>query len=128
MIYRPTLAALVVPLLVAGCASSSSNMRVGTDTSYMSLKDQREASVTVKVYDKAPAGATAMGVVDASRCHRNAMHTAPSDAEVLIDLKAAAFARGADGITDVKIESSSGLMQNCWSIITGKATALAVPK
>jgi len=123
-----TFAALSVSLVVAGCASSSANMRVGTDTSYMSLKDQREASMTVKVYPKAPEGASSMGVVDASRCHRNSLQAAPTDAEVTLDLKAAAYARGADGITDVQIEKSSGLLLNCWQIITGKATAIALPK
>lgn len=109
-----------------GCATSSSNMRIGTDTSYMSLRDQREAQTLVKEYREMPSGATKAGTVDASRCHRNSLQGAPSEADVLIDLKAAAYARGADGITDVKITTGSGLLLNCWSILTGTATALTV--
>lgn len=124
------LLSLSVPLafLLLGCANHSSNMRVGTDQSYMSLRDQREASLIVKQYPKMPADATQIGKVDASRCHRNALQGAPSDAEVLIDLKAAAYAKGADGITDVAISSSSGLLLNCWSITTGTATAFTVSR
>jgi len=116
----------VSALLVTGCANNSANMRVGTDTSYISLKDQREAQKTIKVFPRVPEGASSLGTVDASRCHRNSLQAPPSDAEVTLDLKAAAYARGADGITDIKIEKSSGLLQNCWAIITGTATAVAL--
>lgn len=121
---------LTVPVafLLLGCANHSSNMRVGTDQSYMSLRDQREASVIVKQYSQMPVDAMKIGKVDASRCHRNALQGAPSDAEVLIDLKAAAYAKGADGITDVSISSSSGLLLNCWSITTGTAIAFTLTR
>jgi hypothetical protein len=98
-------------------------MRVGTDQTYLSLKDQRDASLTVKEYPKVPDGSLAVGKVDASRCHRNALHTAPSETEILIDLKAVAFAKGADGIAEVKYSKGTGLLQNCWSILNGEAIA-----
>lgn len=122
------LLALIACTFFYGCASNSANMRVGTDMTYLSLKDQREASLSVREYDALPPGAQNLGTVDASRCHRNTLQAQPTDAELKLDLKVAAYARGADGITNIKIQSSSGLLQNCWSIINGTATALTVRK
>ncbi len=123
------LSAVAVCMLVnIGCASNSSNMRVGTEQSYVSLKDQREAIAEVKEYSSLPEGAKRISKVDASRCHRNAMQTEPTEDEVLVDLKVAAYAKGADGIMDVKIEKVSGLLQNCWNILTGEATAIMLRK
>lgn len=121
---------ILVATLVAlgGCANNSANMRVGTDMTYASLKDQREANQAIQVTDRMPPGAVTVGNVDASRCHRNTMQAAPTDAEIITDLKVAAYARGADGITAVDITSSSGLMLNCWKIINGKAQAFQVKK
>lgn len=115
-------------LLLSGCANNSANMRVGTDMSYLSLKDQREASLTVREYDSMPSGGVKIGTVDASRCHRNTLQAQPTEVEIRADLKVAAYARGGDGITDILIERSSGLMQNCWAILNGSATALTIKK
>lgn len=117
---------LVVPLLcavMAGCASTSANMRVGDDMSYVSLKDQRDAMSTVKVLDKLPEGAVSLGLVRASRCYRNTLQAAPSEDDVLADLKIAAYAKGADFLTAVRTYKESGLLQNCWSILNAEATA-----
>lgn len=119
---------LCTTFLLVGCATNSSNMRVGTDVSYLSLKDQREVIPTVKEYATIPSGSNDLGKVDAARCHRNGFQNEPTENEVKIDLKAAAYARGADGIADVKIDKVSGLMQNCWYILNGEATAFAFPK
>lgn len=118
----------VLLLSLIGCATNSSNMRVGTDVSYLSLKDQREVIPTVKEFGVSPSGAMDLGKVDAARCHRNGFQTEPTENEVKIDLKAAAYARGADGIADIKIDRVSGLMQNCWYILNGEATAFSLPK
>lgn len=112
----------------SGCATNSSNMRIGTDQSYLSLKDQREAAVVVREYSSLPDGAVKLGKVDAARCHRNALQTAPTEDEVKIDLKAAAYGKGADGITDIKITKVSGLLQNCWNTLNGEAAAIAIRK
>lgn len=109
--------------LFVGCASQSANMRVGSAQSYMSLKDQREAALTVKEYPTVPEGAKVLGSVDASRCHRNSLDAAPDDALLLTDLKAAAYARGADGIAGIMLSKESGLLKNCWYIATARATA-----
>lgn len=128
MKHRHLLLSLLLAASATGCATNSSNMRVGTDQSYMSLKDQREAAIVVREYPSFPDGAVRLGKVDAARCHRNSLQTAPTEDEVKVDLKAAAYAKGADGIVDVRISSGSGLLQNCWKILNGEATAIAIRK
>lgn len=114
--------------LIAGCSSHSSNLQVGNEQSYASIKDQREAVRTVKVYDTLPKGAEVVSKVSAGRCHRSFVEQAPEEATVLIDLKVAAYAQGADGITDVAISKDSGLNRNCWYVLGGTATAFTLPK
>ena len=92
--------------------------------SYASLSDQREASKSIQVVDSAPSGSKSLGVVDAGRCHRSFVETSPAEQMVLLDLKIAAYALGADAITDVHIEKQSALTKNCWYMLDGKATAL----
>jgi hypothetical protein len=113
-------------LLLAGCGSHSSNLQVGNEQSYASLKDQREAVRTVKVYEALPAGAEPLTTVSAGRCHRSFVEEAPTEANILIDLKVAAFAQGADGITGVKITKESGLNRNCWYVLGGTAQAFTL--
>lgn len=112
--------------LVSGCSSYSSNLQVGNDQSYASLKDQREAVRTVKVYKSLPTGAEVISVVSAGRCHRSFVEEAPSEETVLMDLKIAAYAKGADGITDVSISKDSGLNRNCWYVLGGTAKAVTL--
>lgn len=120
---KSTIAIAALLAALSGCANTSANMKLGTDMTYMSLKDQREATRAVQEYPEAPKGAKMIGQVDAARCHRYTTQAPPTDAELLLDLKVAAYARGADGITSIKIEKGTGLMQNCWSIINGTAQA-----
>ncbi|MBF8730484.1 hypothetical protein IRZ59_08490 [Pseudomonas guariconensis] len=112
--------------LISGCGSHSSNLQVGNEQSYASLKDQREAVRTIKEYKVLPAGAQIVSEVSAGRCHRSFVEDAPSEATVLIDLKVAAFAQGADGITDVAISKESGLSRNCWYVLSGTAKAFTL--
>lgn len=125
-IFQCFAAAVVVSL--AGCSTYSSNMRVGNDMSYASLGDQRTASQTIRVLDAAPSDAEDMGELDAGRCHRSFVETSPAEQAVLLDLKIAAYALGADAITDVKIEKQSALTKNCWYMLDGKARALRLNK
>ncbi|MBT9467198.1 hypothetical protein [Hydrogenophaga sp.] len=125
---RSTIALAALLAAITGCASNSANMRVGTDMTYLSLKDQREATQAVQVYPQPPQGATMLGQVDASRCHRNTLQAPPTDTELLLDLRIAAYARGADGIASVKIEKATGLLQNCWAITNGTAQAFQLKK
>jgi hypothetical protein len=98
-------------------------MRIGSETIGLSLQDQRAASQTVAKADAVPQGASIVGAVDASRCHRFQGDIEPTDELVLGDLKAAAYARGADGVAAVSIVREIGLTRNCWYILTGRATA-----
>lgn len=124
---RLVVASLLLVTLT-GCGSHSSNLQVGNEQSYASLKDQREAVRTVQQYDTLSAGAQALTEVSAGRCHRSFVEEAPQEATVLNDLKIAAYAQGADGITDVVIAKESGLNRNCWYVLTGKARAFTLRK
>lgn len=92
--------------------------------SYASLGDQRAASQTIRVLEVVPEGAELIGEVDAGRCHRSFVETSPAEQAVLLDLKIAAYALGADAITDIQIEKQSALTKNCWYMLDGKAKAL----
>lgn len=111
-----------------GCSTYSSNMRVGNDMSYASLGDQRAASRTISVLESAPSDSSDLGTIDAGRCHRSFVETAPAEAAVLMDLKIAAYVLGADAITDVSIEKQSALTKNCWYMLDGEARALRLPE
>lgn len=120
------LAAFAIVVIMSGCSSYSSNLQVGNDQAYSSLRDQREAVRTINVTSALPAGAQLLDVVSAGRCHRSFVEEAPTEATVLMDLKIAAYAKGADGITDVAIEKNSGLNRNCWYVLGGTAKAYVV--
>ena len=119
-------AALLAAVALSGCSTYSSNMRVGNDMTYASLGDQRAASQSVQVLDEPPAGATVIGPVDAGRCHRSFVETSPSEQQVLLDLKIAAYALGADAISNVVIDKQSAITKNCWYMLDAKAKALRI--
>ena len=102
-------------------------MQVGTSQSYLSIGEQREALRAVREEAALPQGVKGLGSVDAQRCHRNSNDIEPTDDLVTIDLRVAAFARGADGIAQVKTEKQSGLIKNCWYVLTAVATMFADP-
>lgn len=113
---------------LAGCSSYSSNMQVGNDQSYTSLKDQRDAMKSVQVYQVAPSGAKDLGEVSAARCYRSFVEDSPTEETLITDLKIAAYARGADGITQPVIEKKSALNKNCWYVLDGKARSFSIPQ
>ena len=115
-------------LMLTGCASDSANMRIGTSQSNVSLSDQRQASQVISVSDQVPIGAVVIGDVDASRCHRYAYDKPPTGENVISDLKMAAFARGADGLANIRIDKKSALLKDCWHTLVGKATIYTIPK
>jgi len=112
---------------LAGCASHSTNLQIGNELSYTSLKEHRDAVRTVKVHDFLPKGAEILGEVSASRCHRNSLHEPPREESVVADLQVSAYVNGADGITAVKIEKASALSSNCWHVLNGTAIAFTQP-
>lgn len=113
-------------LLASGCATSA-NPQVGTSQNYVSLADQRAALEAVRVETSVPPGARVLGKVDAERCHRRMGEIEPTPELVSTDLRVAAYARGGDGITDIKIESQMGLLKNCWYVLVGSATVFEDP-
>jgi len=108
---------------LSGCGTYSSNFRVGNEMSAVSLEDQRRASTTVVVVDEIPRGAALLGEVDAGRCHQSIVEVAPSKASLLLDLKIAAYALGADAIADVDIEYETAFSKDCWYMLDGSAKA-----
>lgn len=122
-----TIIAALLALPLAACGSQSANMMVGTGQSYTSLADQREALRTVQVTDGVPEGATVLGPVDASRCHRRFTDEAPTEELVRNDLRVTAFARGADGVAGVIVEKRSALVDNCWWSLVARGTMYRKP-
>lgn len=121
-----SIGSIVTAATLSACGMHSSNIRMGNEQSLMSLKDQHDAAISVREYVSTPAGARVIGRVDAARCHRYSNQSPPTEASVLADLKDAAYAKGANGITDVAIVKKSGITLDCWHILDGTATAIAV--
>jgi len=121
---------VIAPLVLylAGCATQSTNMRIGNEQTYTSLEAQRQAVLKVAESETLPANAAATGPVDASRYHRYQGDIEPSNEILMDDLKAAAFARGADGIFGVQIAKEGALTRNCWHSITARATMYRLAK
>lgn len=115
--------ACVTVIALSGCATHSSNLRVGNESSLTSLSDQRDAMRAVKEFPTLPSGAETIGTVDVGRCHRSFVTSAPTRENVVADLQVAAYAKGADGITNIVIEKKSGLSDNCWYVLNGTAVA-----
>lgn len=120
----------ILSLLIVNisCITHSANMRIGTDRSYVSLKDQRDAALSIQEFIVAPEGSSVIGKVDASRCHRNGSQLPPTEEDIKLDLKIAAYSIGADGIINITISKQSGLSENCWHILTGEAVAIKFKK
>ena len=118
---RKIFAVAAVALALVGCANPSTNMRIGNEQSYISLQAQREAILSVAESESLPPGAASIGPVDASRCHRVQGDIEPSKEILMGDLKAAAYARGADGVYGVTFVSEMSITRNCWYIITARA-------
>ncbi len=111
-------------LALTGCSTYSSNVRVGNDMSYASLSDQRDAARTIQVVATIPADAEVLGEIDAGRCHRSFVEEGPAEQTVLLDLKIAAYALGADAIADVSMDKRSAVTKNCWYMLDARAKAL----
>lgn len=114
---------LILCLNMFGCASSSSNMRVGQDQTYISLSEQRDAVKNVKIIKNISSDYKLIGHVEASRCHRNFLENEPLTDNIIIDLQVSAFAKGADAITNISFDDSVGgaILKNCWHIKNGYA-------
>jgi hypothetical protein len=117
---------IVVLLLgFCGCASTRvTNVTEGRDLPVgADAETARKASTLIQVTDAPPSGAVIIGPVEAGRGHRDWRNEKPTQSDVINDLKIAAYARGADGISLVKFESHTGLTDNYWWVLQGKAIA-----
>jgi len=119
---------LALTLLLNACSSYSSNMRIGNEMSEASLEDQRNASTTVSVLDEEPVNATFLGNVDAGRCHQSIVEVTPNESSLMLDLKIAAYALGADAIAEVEISKKTAFSKDCWYMLDGEAKAYKLNK
>lgn len=111
---------LMCVLLLAGCATSQ-NVRTSVEGAA-----SPEAQRYVLVADETPPGAKPLGQVTAARCYRNSFDPAPTEQQVTGDLQAEAYARGANGIAQVKIEKAGlTFASNCWQLLKGSAIAFS---
>jgi len=80
------------------------------------LKEQREARLTVKVYQQIPDAAFDVRDIQVQRCHQYLGDDAPSDETLTDDLILAAYTHGLDGVSEIHFEKKGGLLQNCWYV------------
>jgi hypothetical protein len=115
----------VVLALAPGCASTRvTNVTEGRGLPVGANPEiARNATLRVQVTEKVPAGAEVIGPIEAGRGHRDVRNDKPTEADVINDLKLAAYARGADGIAEVKFQTNTGLSDNFWWVLQGRAVA-----
>jgi len=116
----PLIAVITATMLMAGCAPK----QMGGSVSATDVLLVGKANDTVREYYTAPAGSRVIGKVESTRCKRWSDAPVPTRQEIILDLKLAAYRKGASGITDVKIKEGSGLLSNCWNLAEGQATAI----
>lgn len=112
------IAGILGATLLAGCASQGPRVTAG---------DQREALRTVEVLNTMPDDGKSLGKVRASSCKRQLFAGSTSRPALVRDLRVKAYGRGADAIANVYVETSMGIMHNCWSRLEGSATAVKLP-
>ena len=113
--------------LLTGCMVSNYPNLVGKRGNYANqgntLADVRDARRGITIYSKLPASASNIKQLSVQRCHQNFTEDAPSLSVMEDDLVLAAYANGADGITNIKHTKASGLLKNCWHIKTATGTS-----
>ena len=72
-----------------------------------------------------PAGSRYIETLTAQRCHRYLGVEEPSDAVVTADLRAQAYAEGADFMTTPVLTKANGLMSDCWYELQGQTRIYA---
>ena len=117
------LAASIVGLgLLAGCVSPATYQ-----TGKATLMEVRAARTSVSVFDKVPSAAKNLNEISVRRCTQNLGEAFPSEELLQDDLVIAAYGQGADGISNIKHTSQSGLLSNCWNLRTATATVFRLP-
>ena len=119
-----TLKTIIVFLLVCtlfGCGDFTRNYLVGDELPPGDIQSQRIAMKTIKVFDDLPDNAQSVKEIYAARCHREEFEKEPKEEMLIGDFKIQAYAKGADGISNITVEKNSALMENCWYMLEGKA-------
>lgn len=110
--------------LLAGCQSGGL-VGNGLDASVGSLSDRRAANRSISIVSTPPAGSRYIETLTAQRCHRYLGVEEPSDAVVTADLRAQAYAEGADFMTTPVLTKANGLMSDCWYELQGQTRIYA---
>ena len=110
--------------LLASCQSAGL-VGNGLDVSAGSLSDRRAANRAISIGSTPPAGSRYIGTLTAQRCHRYIGEDEPSDAVVTDDLRAQAYAEGADFTTTPVLTKANGLMSDCWYVLQGQTKIFA---
>jgi len=125
-----TLITLLVALALTGCitvAPEEKDATVRRGNAPESVVDLQAATKAVKVYESAPEQAQSLGTVTAIRCHANLYEPKPTEETLRGDLLINAFAKGANGVSDIQIVRQPGnLGYNCYFRFFGTAKALKV--
>jgi len=114
---------IIVTALISGC--SGLTMNEGS-TPFGTLTEIRDANTHIRKYEKIPENATELTSISADRCHRG--YDAPTEGTITTDLVMTAYAYGYDGIKLGEIRKQTGLIQNCWYILSGTAQVFKLSK
>ena len=101
---------IIVFLLVCtlfGCGDFTRNYLVGDELPPGDIQSQRIAMKTIKVFDDLPDNAQSVKEIYAARCHREEFEKEPKEEMLIGDFKIQAYAKGADGISNITIEKNS---------------------
>lgn len=116
MIKLSVTSSLVVALILSGCVSAGYEGQVGGMVSMDQIFAQREARQTVEIFETVPSDYRQAGEISVRRCHRNFGENPPTISAFEGDLVLAAFAQGADAVSNIRIERMNGLLANCWYV------------
>ncbi len=111
-------ALLLSAALLAGCANPNLVGLRGDklDTRY-GLQDRRAAKMHIKQFgDQVPPGYTKTKIYQVERCNQYAQDEKPSKQTLTDDLIMLAYAEGADAISDIRFDSESAILKNCWTV------------
>lgn len=109
---------MLTAVLLSGCANPNLVGLRGDklDTRY-GLQDRRAAKMHIKVFgDQVPPAYTSTRIYQVERCNQYAQDEKPSKQTLTDDLIMLAYAEGADAVSDIKFDSESGILKNCWTV------------
>ena len=111
-----SLIVLAAAAVTSACVSAGYEGQVGSISSADQISDQRAAHQAISVFEEVPSNYSLVGTTSVRRCHRSFTEEPPSVAAFRNDLVLAAYAQGADAISNIRIERMNGLLANCWYV------------